>query len=92
MNRRQFIRKTSLSSMVLPSLMLGSKAVSGESENSFVPQWRNKQSDMSYRMLGRTGYMISEVVCGGDPVSPETYKQDELSIEMGLNYQDTATA
>ncbi|MGD9327750.1 MAG: aldo/keto reductase, partial [Cyclobacteriaceae bacterium] len=92
MNRRQFIRKTSLSSMVLPSVMLGSKAVSGESENSFVPQWRNKQSDMSYRMLGRTGYMISEVVCGGDPVSPETYKQVELAIEMGLNYLDTAPA
>lgn len=92
MNRRQFIRKTSLSSIVLPSVIPGSRAVSGESENSFVPQWRNKQSDMSYRMLGRTGYMISEVVCGGDPVSPETYKQVELAIEMGLNYLDTAPA
>ncbi len=78
--------------MVLPSVMLGSKAISGVSENSFVPQWRNKQSDMSYRMFGRTGYMISEVVCGGDPVSPETYKQVELAIEMGLNYLDTAPA
>ena len=92
MNRRQFIWKTSLSSIVLPSVMLSSKSVSGESENSLVPQWRNKQSDMSYRMLGRTGYMVSEVVCGGDPVSPETYNQVELAIEMGLNYLDTAPA
>jgi diketogulonate reductase-like aldo/keto reductase len=72
--------------------MLGSKAISSEFDNSFVPHWRNKQSDMSYRMLGRTGYMISEVVCGGDPVSPETYKQVELAMEMGLNYLDTAPA
>ena len=92
MNRRQFIWKTSLSTMVLPSVIVSSRAVSGESKNSFTPQWRNKQSDMSYRMLGRTGYMISEVVCGGDPVSPETYKQVELAMEMGLNYLDTAPA
>jgi aryl-alcohol dehydrogenase-like predicted oxidoreductase len=92
MNRRQFILKTSLSTMVLPSIIVSSRAVSGESKNSFTPQWRNKQSDMSYRMLGRTGYMISEVVCGGDPVSPETYKQVELAMEMGLNYLDTAPA
>ena len=92
MNRRQFIWKTSLSTVVLPSVLASTTAVSEESKKSIVPQWRNKQSEMSYRMLGRTGYMISEVVSGGDPVSPETYKQVELAIEMGLNYLDTAPA
>ncbi len=35
-------------------------------EITITPEWRNQQSDMSYRMLGRTGLMISEVVNGGD--------------------------
>lgn len=92
MNRRQFIWKTSIGSIVLPSIMVSPGVIAGESRNSIAPLWRNQQSDMSYRMLGRTGYMISEVVCGGDPVSPETYNQVELAIEMGLNYLDTAPA
>lgn len=55
-------------------------------------EWRNKQSDMRYRRLGRTGYMVSEIVCGGDPISPENERHVELAIEMGLNYLDTAPA
>ena len=90
MNRRQFIWKTSLGSITIPSLMLSTGAVSSASAKSIAPQWRNKQSGMSYRMLGRTGYMISEVVCGGDPVSPSSYRQVELAMDMGLNYLDTA--
>ena len=92
MNRRQFIWKTSLSTIALPSLLASPLAVSRETKSAIVPQWKNKQSDMSYRMLGRTGYMVSEVVCGGDPVSPTSYAQVELAMEMGLNYLDTAPA
>jgi len=92
MNRRQFIWKTSLSSIALPSLLASPMAISRETKSAIVPLWRNKQSDMSYRMLGRTGYMVSEVVCGGDPVSPTSYAQVELAMEMGLNYFDTAPA
>lgn len=55
-------------------------------------EWRNKQSGMSYRRLGRTGYMISEVVMGGNYISPDKYKHVELAIDMGLNYLDTAPA
>ena len=47
---------------------------------------------MSYRKLGRTGMMISEVVSGGDPITLENYKQLELALEMGLNYLDMAPA
>jgi aryl-alcohol dehydrogenase-like predicted oxidoreductase len=53
-------------------------------------EWRNKQPEMRYRKLGRTGYMISEMVCGGDPISPTNNRHVELAIEMGLNYLDTA--
>ena len=55
-------------------------------------EWRNKQSEMRYRRLGRTGFMISEIVCGGDPISPTNNRHVELAIEMGLNYLDTAPA
>ena len=47
---------------------------------------------MAYRRLGRTGLMISEVVCGGDPITLENYKHLERALEMGLNYLDMAPA
>ena len=56
------------------------------------PEWRNKQEGMSYRRLGRTGMMISEVVCGGDPITPENFRHLEKAIERGLNYLDMAPA
>jgi aryl-alcohol dehydrogenase-like predicted oxidoreductase len=55
-------------------------------------EWRNKQAGMSYRRLGRTGLMISEVVCGGDPIKLDNYKHLELALELGLNYLDMAPA
>lgn len=55
-------------------------------------EWRNKRPGMRYRQLGRTGFMISEIVCGGDPISPDNYKHVITAFEMGLNYFDTAPA
>ncbi len=57
-----------------------------------TPEWRNRQPDMAYRMLGRTGMMISEVVNGGDPVRLDNLRPTELAIERGLNYLDMAPA
>ena len=57
-----------------------------------APEWRNKQPEMVYRRLGRTGFMISEIVCGGDPIAPDNNRHVEMAIEMGLNYLDTAPA
>lgn len=53
-------------------------------------EWRNRQSGMSYRRLGRTGYMISGIVMGGNPISPSRYEHVLLALDMGLNYLDTA--
>ena len=55
-------------------------------------EWRNKQSDMAYRQLGNTGFMVSEFVNGGDPVSTKSFKQVEYAMEKGLNYLDMAPA
>ena len=55
-------------------------------------EWRNKQSGMAYRRLGRTGIMVSEVVSGGDPIRTDNYEHLNLAIDMGLNYLDMAPA
>jgi len=55
-------------------------------------EWRNRQPDMKYRRLGRTGFMVSEIVQGGDPVSPDNRRHVEIAVERGLNYLDTAPA
>jgi aryl-alcohol dehydrogenase-like predicted oxidoreductase len=56
------------------------------------PEWRNRNEEMSYRMLGRTGMMISEVVSGGDPVRSDNYEQVHYALDKGLNYLDMAPA
>jgi aryl-alcohol dehydrogenase-like predicted oxidoreductase len=55
-------------------------------------EWRNQQPGMKYRRLGRTGFMVSEIVCGGDPIAPDNYRHVEVAVERGLNYLDTAPA
>jgi len=55
-------------------------------------EWRNRQTGMAYRQLGRTGLMISEVICGGDPIKLDNYQHLSLALEMGLNYLDMAPA
>lgn len=55
-------------------------------------EWRNKQSGVAYRKLGRTGYMISEVVMGGNLISPVNYEHVLSALDRGLNYLDTAPA
>ena len=55
-------------------------------------EWRNRQPGMAYRRLGRTDMMISEVVCGGDPITLKNYKHLEQALDLGLNYLDMAPA
>lgn len=55
-------------------------------------EWRNRQPGMSYRRLGRTGLMVSEIVSGGDPIRLKNYEHLNLALEMGLNYLDMAPA
>ncbi|HEX8200983.1 MAG TPA: aldo/keto reductase [Isosphaeraceae bacterium] len=64
----------------------------GSSSDDTDAEWRNKQPGMAYRRLGRTGLMISEVVCGGDPITLKNYEHLERALELGLNYLDMAPA
>jgi len=55
-------------------------------------EWRNKLDGMAYRKLGRTGFMISEMVMGGNTITPTNYEHVLLALDRGLNYLDTAPA
>ena len=74
------------------SVSLGGATKAPKAPEPGQVEWRNKQEGMSYRKLGRTGLMVSEVVAGGDPITLDNYKHIELAVEMGLNYLDMAPA
>lgn len=71
--------------MLLPALALKANAA-GKGEA------RNKQTGMAYRRLGRTNFLISEMVMGGNTISPTNHDHVRLALDMGLNYLDTAPA
>jgi len=87
--RREFL-KGSL------ALAAGAAGLTGTSAAFAAPradaEWRNRQAGMKYRRLGRTGFMVSEIVLGGDPIAPDNRRHAEVAFERGLNYFDTAPA
>lgn len=89
-DRRSFLKSGTLA-LAGTSLSLNSFAHTLTPAAAAV-EWRNKQSDMAYRQLGRTGFMVSEFVNGGDPVSQTNTRQVEVAMERGLNYLDMAPA
>lgn len=91
-DRRDFLKTGSLA-LAGSALAKTSLANNTSSEKQdILVEWRNRQSDMSYRLLGRTGFMVSEIVNGGDPVSTKNYRMVDVAIEKGLNYLDMAPA
>ncbi|MGQ1891311.1 aldo/keto reductase [Thermophagus sp. OGC60D27] len=95
--RRGFIRKVALSASALMAGNFKGYAAGHSFQDerghylSTGKEWRNKQSGMSYRLLGRTGMMVSEMVIGGGGLNPDKYKYIGAAIEKGVNYVDTAS-
>ena len=83
-SRREFLvsSTTTLGAFAIPAGATGATAPAEE--------WRNRQAEMTYRRLGRTGYMISSIGMGGDDIRPGNIDQVLWSADMGLNYFDTA--
>jgi len=90
MKRRDFLSKT----LAGTALAVSAAAIPTQAARDTEPkaEFRNKQDGMAYRRLGRTGYMVSEVVMGGNTISPTNFKHVEFAIERGLNYLDTSPA
>lgn len=85
-NRREFL---TLAGSAAFAAALVRKADAAESPNG---EWRNRRPDLSYRRLGRTNMMISEIICGGNTITPTSYEHVVAAFDMGLNYFDTAAA
>ena len=93
-SRRKFIYTGAAFTVGIPLLgkAEATKTTAPGVQTAVQPEWRNKQAGMSYRQLGNTGLMISEVVNGGDPVRPDNLRITEIAMERGLNYLDMAPA
>src|SRR4051812_17945837 len=86
-NRREFLTTSAGAAL---AQILASKA---DAAPAGAPgEWRNRQPGVAYRRLGRTGFMISEVVMGGNTISPDNYEHVLQALDLGLNYLDTAPA
>lgn len=84
LNRRDFLTVTAAAAAF---------AIPGQVRAAPQPanaEWRNKQSNMTYRRLGRTGFMVSSIGMGGDDIRPNNIDQVLWSMDQGLNYFDTA--
>ena len=91
-NRRKFISTSAALSLGIPFLGKAkpTNTPAMDLQPDIKPEWRNKQEGMTYRRLGSTGLMISEVVNGGDPVRMDNLRITEIAMERGLNYLDMA--
>lgn len=83
--RRDFLKTT-----------VGSAVALGGSEpmmaSAIESEKRNQSKGMRYRRLGRTGFMVSEIVMGGNEIRPDNYEHILPALDQGLNYLDTAPA
>jgi aryl-alcohol dehydrogenase-like predicted oxidoreductase len=91
-DRRVFLRSSLAAgaALSLPAPLAGWPPSAPPLPQAGAVEWRNRQAGMKYRRLGRTGFMVSEIVCGGDPIAPDNRRHVEMAIERGLNYLDTA--
>ena len=99
-SRRQFLQKSLFQTALVSTIGPAAAAPNARSEPAeklstdptVNSEWRNKQPGMTYRRLGRTNLMISEIIAGGDPIRTSNYEHLSLALEMGLNYLDMAPA
>ena len=81
---------TSRRSFLFTGAAAASAAAAPQTASAQDAEWKNRQSGMHYRRLGRTNLMISEVVSGGDPIRSDNWEHLGLALDMGLNYLDMA--
>jgi aryl-alcohol dehydrogenase-like predicted oxidoreductase len=92
--RRDFLKKSALTAFSVPLITSFGYSEFQKSKQKKPPQikpeWRNKQEGMVYRQLGRTGFMVSEIVFGTERIKPDNIRPLEAALERGVNYFDTA--
>ena len=84
LNRREFLTSGA-------ALTLAIRQKADAAPSAAVGEWRNKRSEIAYRQLGRTGFMVSEIVMGGNEITRENNDHVLAALDLGLNYLDTAS-
>jgi len=87
-NRRRFLQASVGSAFALG---LGSRGLALEDAPAALER-RNERDGMRYRRLGRTGFHVSEIVMGGNEITPDNYEHVLMALDRGLNYLDTSPA
>ncbi|MCP5120809.1 MAG: aldo/keto reductase, partial [bacterium] len=85
-NRREFLTASAAAALATG---LAQKADAAPADAS--GEWRNKQQGMAYRRLGKTNFMVSEIVMGGVNINPDNWEHVLPAMDRGLNYLDTAS-
>lgn len=90
MNRRTFMAAAGATAAVAATGKLVNAQTQEPGPNV---EWRNRQSTMAYRRLGKTEMMVSEIVFGGLAVNeqPGRWEFMQTGIDLGLNYIDVAS-
>jgi predicted aldo/keto reductase-like oxidoreductase len=83
LHRREFLAATAATALTAMAPNVTAAPAPAE-------EWRNRQPGMTYRRLGRTGFMVSSIGMGGDDVRPDNNDQVLWAVDQGLNYFDTA--
>lgn len=91
-NRREFIKKVALtaSALAVPPLAFANNQATIKPIQNHDIEWRNKQDGMEYRVLGKTGLMVSAMVVGGGGLNRNNFKFIGAAMDRGVNYIDTA--
>ena len=98
LNRRDFCKATLAASL---GVTLGTSASAGEKSdpaqngpvNPPTAEWRNQQDSMAYRMFGKTGMMVSEIVQGTALWESQNHLDAfAVAFEKGVNYIDASPA
>lgn len=86
-SRRDFLKASSAA--VAAGTVLGSLGA-GETAAADAPKILNHNPKMTYRPLGKTGFMISEISLGGHGgrTTEDRVPVLEKAVELGLNYVD----
>ena len=89
-NRRNFIRTTVAASLAAGSIPQAFSKEENKPVKTSAPniEWRNKNENMYYSQLGRTGLMVSQMVMGAGLGQNMTL--GNIALDAGINYFDTA--
>ncbi len=85
LQRREFLAASAATVVSAGALgKVGAAAAATDAE------WRNRQPGMTYRRLGRTGFMVSSMVLGGEGIAPDNYDFALWAVDQGVNLFDVA--